>query len=151
MPTAPQKACSGCGKACDRETMRDGRCIDCAKPIDAAYEKYRNSDPIRKIYNSSRWQKFRRYMLGCNPICQRIVTNVLTFQQEQCPAPAVEVHHLVSPRTRIDLFTTPSNVVCLCKHCHGKTPGEPDGKRDPALYVPTLAGFGATGGIKPVN
>jgi 5-methylcytosine-specific restriction endonuclease McrA len=153
MPVALPKACIGCNRTCERDALRNGRCPECAKPLDAKNDRYRKNDPIRQMYLLARfgWRKFRAYIITRNPVCQRIVTNPLTFHQEQCREPAVEVHHLISPRTRPDLFTEPANVVCLCKHCHTKTQGEPEGKRDPQKYVPTMAGFGATGGLHEAN
>jgi hypothetical protein len=84
-------------------------------------------------------------------MCQAFERHPLNFEKVQCRDAATDVHHLISPRIRRDLFTTPANVVCLCKRHHHKVAGEPDGKRDPEKYVATLEGFGMTGGIKPVN
>ncbi len=153
MPTALLKSCLGCGKACDRDNMRNGRCKECAKPVDAANDRFRKDDPIRQLYLLARygWRKFANHMLACNPVCQAMERHPQTFENVQCRDAATDVHHLVSPRTRRDLFKVPSNVVCLCKRHHHKSEGEPEGKRDPALYVPTLEGYGATGGIKAVN
>lgn len=144
MPTSLPRACLGCGKALQPDLLRNGRCAACAKPLEAAYDKYRKQDPIRQLYLLARfgWRKFANHMLLCNPICQALERHPLTFETVQCRAAATDVHHLISPRTRRDLFTTPSNVVCLCKRHHHKSEGEPEGKRDPAKYVATLEGFG---------
>jgi hypothetical protein len=154
MPQAPPRSCSKCGKACQPDAMRNGRCPECAKEVDAAYDRTRKDDPIRQMYTLARfgWRKFRDHVVRCNPICQRNdIRNPLTFVNEQCHNPSMMVHHLISPRVRKDLFTTPSNVVALCDGCHAKTEGEVDGKRDPEKYVATLYGFAMTGGVKEVN
>lgn len=155
MPTAPNRACSSCGKACPPSELRNGRCGECAKPVDAAADRYRANDPVRQLYLKPQfgWRKFRNHIIACNPICQRLYTNPITFAQEQCTAPATEVHHLLSPRTHRDLFRVAANVVALCRHHHDKAAGEPEGsgQRDPEKYVSTRAGFAMTGGVKEVN
>ncbi len=153
MPTALPRACLKCGKACPPDDMRNGRCKECAQTVDTANDRFRKDDPVRQMYLLARygWKKFRDVVVACNPVCQRIGTNPITFEPEQCRYPSTEVHHLISPRTRPDLFKDPANVIALCRSCHGKTEGEPGGKRDPGKYVPTLYGLAMTGGVKPVN
>jgi len=93
----------------------------------AAYDKMRADDVTRKMYGKSFWR--RRYqpaMLANNPICQRLING------EQCHNPATLVHHLLSPRERPDLFTTPSNTVCLCAGCH------PGGMESTPLWRPNV-------------
>jgi hypothetical protein len=153
MPTAPMRSCP-CGKPCPPDQMRNGRCRECAKKVDAEYDRSRKDDPTRKLYTLARfgWRKCRDHIIRCNPVCQRDdIRNPLTFVSERCHKPATMVHHIISPRVRQDLFTVPSNLIALCDGCHAKTEGEVDGKRDPAKYVPTRFGFAMTGGVKEVN
>lgn len=77
-------------------------------------------DKIYRMYNREPWPTFRRWMLIQNPICQRI-----DRFGEQCKNPANIVHHLISPRQRIDLFVDPKNVACLCERCHPPDEGTP--------------------------
>jgi 5-methylcytosine-specific restriction endonuclease McrA len=83
-------------------------------------ERYKN-DATRRMYGAARWEHFRQAMLGQNPICQRL----LRFGQGQCHNPAMLVHHLISPRTDVEKFLDPQNVVCLCEHCHPSEEGTP--------------------------
>jgi hypothetical protein len=78
-------------------------------------ERYKH-DKVAKKYATSIWTVFRARMLRENPICQKINKGV------RCTRPSKIGHHIWSPRTRPDLFTTVSNVVMLCENCH--TPEE---------------------------
>src|ERR1700677_5238812 len=87
------------------------------------------TDEVRKMYHTKRWQVFRTWMLSRNPYCQFI--DALGIQ---CRSAAVEVHHLISPREKDDLFCEATNVVCVCKRHHPKSQGH-DGK---STYVTTV-------------
>jgi hypothetical protein len=101
--------------------------------------RYRmKNDPINRLYAKARWTKFRAVMLARNPICQRILKNPFNGEPEQCHAPAVIVHHRVSPRVREDLFLVPSNMACFCRNCHPDTEGDPQGWRVGVDFVATV-------------
>ena len=59
MPMAPNRACTGCGKPYPPELMRNGRCKECAKVVDATTDRFRKDDPVRQLYLLSRygWRK----------------------------------------------------------------------------------------------
>jgi hypothetical protein len=82
----------------------------------------RENDPIwREMYETARWRHFRKWLINQNVICQRIIGGV------QCTNPSYLVHHILSPRVRPDLFTDPTNTVCLCgSGCHPNTESTPD-------------------------
>ena len=91
----------------------------------------RVNDLAYRMYQTTLWRQFRAYMLRLNPICQRLIAGT------QCRNAATLVHHLTSPRQRRDLFLTPSNVACLCEHCHPPDEGTPWWK--PSVdFVPTI-------------
>ncbi len=94
-------------------------------------EKFRyKHDAVSQMYSRAPWPTFRKWILARNPICQRLHARV------QCHNPATLVHHLVSPRTRPDLFVTAANCVALCVHCHPTDEGTPNW-RPGVEYVPT--------------
>lgn len=78
----------------------------------------REQDPIQRIYDTANWKRYRALILAHNPICCRI------WKGEQCTRPSTMVHHIRSPRTAPELFTTPENTIALCANCH---PGGQEG------------------------
>ena len=125
MPQRFQRTCryAGC-RALTREAS--GYCEDHVGHAGDA-ERARNRmrkhfDPIwNDLYASARWTHFRKVMLRQNPICQRLRGT------ERCSNVAHLVHHILSPRTRPDLFIDPNNCVCLCgSACHPNTEGTPE-------------------------
>jgi hypothetical protein len=133
MPQACAKACLHCQQA----TTNGYLCDDCRRKSKEHDEDRRITDPIRALYASVAWRRFRAWILSFNPVCQALVEHPTTMQMEQCHAAATEVHHIISPRERRDLMFTASNVICLCTLHHHKGQGEPTKQRDPAKYVPT--------------
>jgi hypothetical protein len=101
-------------------------------------ERFRKTeDDIWKMYNGSRWERFRQAILGQNPICQRLVDG------QQCRHVARVVHHVISPRVRPDLFVEPQNVKCVCFFHHSPNEGEPDPSPEALakIYTPTVWRF----------
>lgn len=148
MPNRPPRVCSepGCGQPANGRFCPTHE----KKNHTHAYDAQRAEDPIRQRYNSTAWRRFTVLIKAHNPICQRIEYNPLTGKEEQCREPASEVHHLVSPRERPDLFTVASNVVAICKRHHHKGEGEPGGARG-QKYAPTKSGYAMTGGVSDAN
>ena len=129
-PMANPVACLECTKP-----TTDGQlCPDCrgkSRERKRGYDRQRAAnDPVRKLYNRA-WDKLAGFLKARNPQCQRLIGGI------QCQHGSYAVHHLISPTQRPDLFTTMSNLVCLCQYCHpGGTAGTPDW-RPGADYVPT--------------
>lgn len=89
----------------------------------SAYDKYRADDPIRRLYASADWIRFRKTYFVYNPICQHLRNGV------QCREKASIVHHLVSPKDDRNRFLDPSNVVATCAEHHaGGQRGETQGQ-----------------------
>jgi len=84
-----------------------------------------------KFYNTTRWRKFRQWMIRRNPICQRLIRG------EQCHEAAVICHHLRGLKVHPEDFTDGRQVCLLCRQHHPDSEGTPDwvsGKD----YVPTV-------------
>jgi hypothetical protein len=88
----------------------------------------RNSDEVRKLYHTKRWEKFTWYMIVRNPQCQRLVDG------KQCEQSSKICHHIVSPRVALHLMFDAENILCVCVAHHPPTQGEPDVTR----YVKTI-------------
>lgn len=96
------------------------------------YDKLRGDDPIRKLYWTARWQRFRAMLLNLNPLCQRLQPD-----GSACRNPSRIIHHLKSPKVAPELFLVARNCVCLCQNCHpGGEVGTPDWKEN-VNYSPT--------------
>jgi len=94
-------------------------------------------DAVAKLYDCAPWRKFKAFVLGLNPQCQRLIGD------EQCHALATVVHHLISPRVNMSLFLDWRNVVCVCAPHHpGGRAGEP--LDTPATYAITQGMLGDT-------
>jgi len=94
-------------------------------------ERLRQQDEVNRLYGREPWTSFRIMLLNRNPFCQRI------HNGKRCENLATLVHHLLSPRERPDLFTTPANCVGLCEHCHPNDAGTPQW-RPHVDYIPTV-------------
>jgi hypothetical protein len=147
MPMQPSRACLVCAKATESGKSYCPDHINVAadnkKERDQLYDNSRADDPIRKLYNTAAWKRFRQMILSRNPRCQRLLENWANGggALEQCHEEATEVHHFISPRERVQLFMESSNVAGVCRQCHHKHQGEPNKN----LYVPTVAFAGLTG------
>lgn len=89
-------------------------------------------DSVGGIYDRQPWPGFQARMIRNNVICQRLQDGV------QCRNKSKVVHHLISPRQDMSRFVDPTNVVCLCAHCHPPTEGTPHWKVN-VDFVPTVA------------
>jgi hypothetical protein len=123
MLSAP-RACRepGCGKIAERDG--GGYCaahkdVNSSLEARAAFDRDRADDETRKLYATARWLTFRMWLIGQNPICQKINHWV------RCTRPSRLVHHIHSPRLRPDLFTSAENCICLCFDCHTPEAGTP--------------------------
>jgi 5-methylcytosine-specific restriction protein A len=73
----------------------------------------------RKIYNSEKWRKLRRFKFSCNPLCE-------ICEKKGMITPAEDIHHIVSFMSSDDiekryyLAYDFYNLLSLCKVCHQK-------------------------------
>ena len=129
----------GCGK---QTNDRSGYCE--AHILDNSYMRSRaerdanrkKNDPTWPLYNRVAWKRFHDAFFGHgNSVCQRI-----EYDGVRCRRPVEILHHILSPRSRPDLFFTPSNVVGVCRQHHPNSEGEPKENlaRLSKIYVPTL-------------
>jgi len=139
MPTAPNRSCIGCTRACPPELMTDGRCPNCAKDRGKQTYQDRNiTDPHHQRYQTVEWHRTSKMFKDQNPICLAIEEN-----GQQCRRPAQLVHHRIAAKERPDLFLDPKNLCALCSAHHGHTPGDAAGARyAPAeFYLAYLPGI----------
>lgn len=106
------------------------------------YQRDKN-DPIKKLYATATWKRLRTAYLANNPMCLRLEVNWQGGGKVQCSQPATELHHLIDPHLRPDLFYTWSNLRGLCKHHHHKLAGEPED--NPKDYVDPVIFTGPAG------
>lgn len=114
MLSAP-RACNESG--CFQKAVKNGFCEKHQAPVARAVKRIMTE--VDGMYKRVRWLNFRRWIMWQNPICQKIERG------RQCNNPATLVHHLWSPKVRPDLFIEPTNVICLCSHCHPPDEGTP--------------------------
>lgn len=65
--------------------------------------------PNEEFYKSARWRKLRGEILKANPFC------IFCFKDTD-----LQVHHLVPPRGKEELFFDPGNLRVVCAECHRK-------------------------------
>jgi 5-methylcytosine-specific restriction enzyme A len=143
MPDRPHTICRqpGCGKYVQGDYCPEHLKDNAVKQYDHA----RASDKTRKLYYTARYRRFRDFLQGRNPICQKINNGV------RCNRPSSVLHHLVDPDAPggLALFLTASNAVMLCPSCHpGGEAGTPNWKVN-VDYVPTYAGYAMLGQTNP--
>ena len=106
----------------------------CVKHQQAATRTQRVHDDVDKMYQRTRWLRFRNWIHAQNPICQRI------NRGEQCRNPSKICHHLISPRRDPSRFLDATAVCMLCEHCHPPDEGT-ETWRVGVDYVPTEFGL----------
>jgi 5-methylcytosine-specific restriction endonuclease McrA len=73
----------------------------------------KQSGPWHALYNTTRWQKIRRYQLAVHPLCKFCL-------ERGIPVPAVVADHVVPHHgDRMKFFT--GALQSLCEHCHNRT------------------------------
>ena len=73
-------------------------------------------DPIKvkarqRIYQNSRWQRLRAFYLSEHPLCEDCFGKGIVKE-------AIDVHHVLSFTTDINLAYDYANLRALCKECH---------------------------------
>lgn len=66
------------------------------------------------MYRTSRWNKFRHYVLSNRPLCENCLSQNITTGHE------LELHHVLKATIRPDLFYDEKNIEVLCKKCHSQ-------------------------------
>ena len=122
MPRKPKHPCRypGCPE------LTEGRyCPVHQKEMDREYNSNR---PYKKLYNSSRWQGLRRYVLNKQPLCvECLKAGVVT--------PATVVDHIEPHKGNVDLFWDENNLQSLCKSCHDRKTAKEDGRWKRKVYT----------------
>lgn len=77
--------------------------------------------PYKKLYNSSRWQDLRRYVLNKQSLCVECLKNNRI-------TPATVVDHIKPHKGNEDLFYDINNLQSLCKSCHDRKTAKEDGR-----------------------
>ena len=122
MPRKPKKPCKypGCP-----ELTEGNYCKAHQKEID---REYNSSRPYKKLYNSSRWQDLRRYVLNKQPLCVECLKNNRI-------TPATVVDHIEPHKGNEDLFYDINNLQSLCKSCHDRKTVKEDGRWERKVYT----------------
>lgn len=90
--------------------------------------EYNSNRPYKKLYNSSRWQGLRRYVLNKQPLCvECLKAGVVT--------PATVVDHIEPHKGNVDLFWDENNLQSLCKSCHDRKTAKEDGRWKRKVYT----------------
>lgn len=106
MPERPLKPC------------RQSGCLALTRELYCEKHKSDNDakdDETDALYRLTVWRGkygFRKSIIQQNAQCQRLVDG------KQCHNLSTTVHHLISPRTRPDLFLVASNNVAVCTPHH---------------------------------
>lgn len=78
------------------------------------YDKARAADKEYKFYKSSKWIKFRNYIMQRDHyLCQMCLQNNKLSD-------ATVVHHIVPVRDNWELRLKENNVIAICDDCHNK-------------------------------
>lgn len=78
------------------------------------YDKARATDKEYKFYKSSKWIRFRRYIMERDHhTCQICLENNKVVD-------ATLVHHIVPVRENWELRLNENNVIAVCDECHNK-------------------------------
>lgn len=104
---------------------------------DSEYDKARwANDPVRQLYQTPAYKRWREFLRARNAQCQRIENGVRCLHKSEA------LHHLISPLDDQSLFLVATNCVMLCNHHH---PGGQKGTPDWIVgvdYAPTCADIG---------
>lgn len=90
-------------------------------------EYNRSSKPYKKLYNSSRWQRLRRYALNKQPLCVECL-------KAKRITPATVVDHIKPHKGDEKLFYDIGNLQPLCKSCHDRKTAKEDGRWKRRVY-----------------
>jgi 5-methylcytosine-specific restriction protein A len=90
------------------------RCAKHPQDTRQQYDKARQSDPLRRIYNTAIWRRIRIFVLGRDPLCK---IAKLCVERDGHPAPSEVVDHIQSMRSGGDAYDT-DNLQGSCKACH---------------------------------
>ena len=123
MPKKPKKPCKhpGCP-----ELTEGNYCKVHQREINREYNC--SSRPYKKLYNSSRWQDLRRYVLNKQPLCVECLKNNRI-------TPATVVDHIKPHKGNEDLFYDINNLQSLCKSCHDRKTAKEDGRWKRKVYT----------------
>ena len=105
MPTRPKKPCG------------HPNCPNLIKPGQRYCERHKDKDP-KRFYDSASWQKYRKYKLSINPLCEEC-------QREGRTTLATLVHHKVPIMDGGEVLPLISELESLCLVCHNKRHGPP--------------------------
>ena len=76
----------------------------------------RTNNDNSKIYNSTKWRKFRKVYFANNPLCVRCEKNGLI-------TPGKDVDHITPIRLGGEIYDY-DNLQTLCKPCHNRKSGK---------------------------
>jgi 5-methylcytosine-specific restriction protein A len=120
MPRRPLKPC----KHPQCPNLTDGYFCEEHKNMEYKPEQSKH----KKLYNSSRWQDLRRYVLNKQPLCVECLKNNRI-------TPATVVDHIKPHKGNKDLFYDINNLQSMCKSCHDRKTAKEDGRWKRKVYT----------------
>ena len=88
----------------------------------------RDRKAYSKLYDTSRWQRLRQYVLGRQPLCRKCL-------EAKRITPATVVDHIKPHRGDESLFFDEANLQALCKSCHDRKTAKEDGRWQKKVYT----------------
>jgi 5-methylcytosine-specific restriction protein A len=116
LPRKPKKPCRYPG--CPALTAKR-YCSEHQRQVDKEYN--RNHRPYKKLYNSARWQRLRKWFLSKHPLCTEC-------ERQTRITPATVVDHIKPHQGDPELFWDENNLQALCKPCHDRKTAREDGR-----------------------
>lgn len=81
------------------------------KEQNAAYDRTRADDEVRKLYQTPQWRRLRKVILNRDPYCKRC-------ERHGIDTPSDTVNHIVKAKDDPTRFFDPDNLEGVCTPCH---------------------------------
>lgn len=81
------------------------------KDANAAYDRRRATDEVRKLYQTPQWRALRKFILDRDPYCKRCDGRGIV-------TPSTVANHITKARDDLTRFFDPNNLEGVCKPCH---------------------------------
>jgi 5-methylcytosine-specific restriction protein A len=117
MPNKAKRGCAQCG------VLTDSKYCAAHAGLAKRYDKERQSDPIRKLFDTVRWHWTRLNVLARNRIC--VICK--SWAAEECDHVIPARKYIAQHGGDMNRFYDESNLQGLCKPCHSRKTATEDG------------------------